>query len=428
MPSGHSKNSEAPPDTRSYRGIVWRRLRRNGPARWSLRLLAAFAFVAVFADFIANEQPLYCQVEGEHYFPVLHQYAVDLGWSQWEARFVQADWRELPYERVFFAPIPYSARTIDRTSMNYRSPFDRRPDTPWRFHHWLGTDQLGRDVLAGMIRGTRIALSVGIVAMGVALLIGVFLGAIAGYFGDRGWRVSVVGLVLGLAGLLLGLFYASIPRRMAWQDGSAGWEWLKSTGIILSFVVGSYLLGRLLRRVPGLSRPVTVPVDMLVMRLIEVVNSIPGLLLLLALAAIVRQPSILFIMLIIGLIGWTGIARFTRAEMLRVRQEPYIEAARSLGFNHRRILMRHALPNTLTPVLIALSFGIANAVLLEAFLSFLGIGLPADSVTWGTLLNLARSAPKAWWLALFPGLAIFLTVTAFNLVGEGLTEAMERKA
>lgn len=413
------KTDEAAP---AHRAITWRRFRRNRPAWWSLRVLALLAFIAVFADFLANEKPLYARLEGRNYFPVVRQYAVDLGFRPWEARFVQADWRALPYERVLYAPIPYSATTIDRQNMGYRSPFEKNQKTPWRFHHWLGTDQLGRDVLAGMIRGTRVALGVGIVAMSVAFLIGVFFGAAAGYFGDRGWQVSRIGLFLSVIGLALGLFYAIVPRRYAFQEGVWGWELLKSAGIVFVFLGAAWLLSRLLRSVPWLERPVRVPVDLLVMRLIEVVNSIPGLLLLLALAAIVRRPSILFIMLIIGLIGWTGIARFTRAELLRIRQESYIEAARALGFRHRRILFRHALPNALTPVLIALAFGIANAVLLEALLSFLGIGLPADSVTWGTLLNLARSAPKAWWLALFPGLAIFVTVTAFNLIGEGLTE------
>jgi peptide/nickel transport system permease protein len=130
-------------------------------------------------------------------------------------------------------------------------------------------------------------------------------------------------------------------------------------------------------------------------------------------------------MIIIGLLSWTGIAQFVRAELLRIRRQEYIEAAQALGFSDRRILFRHALPNALTPVLITVAFGIAGAVLLESFLSFLGIGLAAESVTWGTMLNLARYQFNAWWLAVFPGLAIFFTVTLFNLIGERLTEAMD---
>jgi peptide/nickel transport system permease protein len=161
------------------------------------------------------------------------------------------------------------------------------------------------------------------------------------------------------------------------------------------------------------------------MRLIEVMNSIPALMLLLAIVATLEQSSLLLVMAIIGLIRWTGVARFVRAEMLRIREQYYIEAGRVLGFSEKRMLIRHALPNGLRPVLITIAFGISGAILLEAFLSFLGIGLPADAVTWGTLLNKIKSNTQAWWLALFPGMAIFITVTIFNLIGEGLAEAMD---
>jgi peptide/nickel transport system permease protein len=162
------------------------------------------------------------------------------------------------------------------------------------------------------------------------------------------------------------------------------------------------------------------------MRLIEVINSLPGLLLILAVLAIVKEPSIYYVMIVIGLISWTSIARYIRAEMLRVRQMDYILAGKALGYGPMRLLLRHALPNGIRPVLIAISFGMAGAILLEAFLSFLGIGLPADAVTWGSLIRKIQSnaLTGAWWIALFPGLAIFFTVTIFNLIGEGLTEAM----
>jgi peptide/nickel transport system permease protein len=161
------------------------------------------------------------------------------------------------------------------------------------------------------------------------------------------------------------------------------------------------------------------------MRLIEIVNSIPGLLLILSIVAIIEEQSVFYIMAIIGLIGWTGIARFIRAELLRVRNLEYIEAAQALGYSEWRIIARHAIPNALTPVLITIAFGVASAILMEAFLSFLGIGVAAEEVTWGSLLNLARSKFSAWWLAIFPGLAIFVTVTVFNLLGEGLTDALD---
>jgi peptide/nickel transport system permease protein len=111
--------------------------------------------------------------------------------------------------------------------------------------------------------------------------------------------------------------------------------------------------------------------------------------------------------------------------LLRIRGLDYIEAANALGFSEFRILFRHALPNALSPVLIALAFGIASAILTESLLSFLGIGVPAELITWGSMLSMARETPGAWWVALFPGFAIFITVTVYNLIGEGLTDALD---
>ena len=160
------------------------------------------------------------------------------------------------------------------------------------------------------------------------------------------------------------------------------------------------------------------------MRIVEIFNAIPTLILLLAIVAIINKPSIYNIILIIGLIRWTTITRFVRAELLRIRQLEYVEAARALGYSRFRIIFRHALPNALGAALIAISFGIATAILLEATLSFLGIGMPPDKLTWGLLLSEARSNTSAWWLVIFPGLAIFSTVILFNLLGEGLSDAL----
>jgi len=409
---------------RSYGNLIWRRFRANRAAFWSLRVLYVLIFLAVFGDFIANEKPWYCRIEGQVYFPVFRQYAVNLGIADWEARFRQTDWARQEYEQVLFPPIPYAAHTLDRRNMNYRSPLGEQQLESWRWRHWLGTDQLGRDVLAGMIRGTRIALSVGLVAMGVAAFIGLLLGSLGGYFGDHGLQISYARLLMNLLGLGLGLFYAFGPRSYALTEGPFLWELLKSTGILTAVLLMANAATPLLRRLPLLGRRFDFPADLLLMRLIELFNAIPGLLLILSIVAIVKQPNIFYIMVIIGLISWTSIARFVRAELLRIRRLSYIEAARALGYSRRRTLLRHALPNALPPVLITIAFGIAASILLEALLSFLGVGLPPDSVTWGTMLNLARSAPKAWWLAIFPGLAIFITVTLFNLIGEGLTEAL----
>ena len=266
---------------------------------------------------------------------------------------------------------------------------------------------------------------VGLVAMSIAALIGIFLGALAGYFGDKGFRMSRIRLIMNVLALLAALFYGFVARSYALTEGVFGWEVLKSIGIVLLVMTMANLLASYLNQWPVPAKKITIPIDLLVMRLIEIMNSIPALLLILSVVAIIEKQSIFYVMIIIGLIRWTSIARFVRAEFLRIRNLEYIEAAQALGFGNRRIILRHALPNALTPVLITIAFGIASAILIEAFLSFLSVGVPANQVTWGSLLSIARGRPNAWWLAVFPGMAIFITVTIFNLLGEGLTDALD---
>tara|TARA_A200000113_G_scaffold156783_1_gene141407 strand:+ start:574 stop:1680 length:1107 start_codon:yes stop_codon:yes gene_type:complete len=166
-------------------------------------------------------------------------------------------------------------------------------------------------------------------------------------------------------------------------------------------------------------------VDMITSRLTEIVMCIPTLVLILALIAVVEKPTIWKTMAIIGATGWTGIARLTRAEFLRLRQTEFVMAARATGVGSLRIMFRHILPNALAPVLVPITFGIASAILVEGSLSFLGFGPPPPTASWGSVLNSARSNLQLWWLVVFPGAGIFLTVLAYNLVGEGLQEATD---
>jgi len=166
-------------------------------------------------------------------------------------------------------------------------------------------------------------------------------------------------------------------------------------------------------------------VDMLTSRLTEVVMCIPTLVLILALVAVVEKPTIWKTMAIIGATGWTGIARLTRAEFLRLKESEFVMAARAGGAGPVRIMLRHILPNALAPVLVPITFGIAAAILIEGSLSFLGFGPPPPTASWGSILNSARSNLQLWWLVVFPGGGIFLTVLAYNLVGEALQEATD---
>jgi len=419
-----------PPNSdQSYWANVKRQFNKNRLAVWSLRIFYVILFIAIFADFLSNERPLVCKLDGKLMFPVLKQYSVSLGLGKWDQQFVTKRWDEHNYDFAVWPPIPYSSTTIDKSNRNFVSPFAEQRVKSWRWKHILGTDELGRDVAAGMIHGTRVAISVGIIAMSIASMIGIFLGSLAGYFGDSRLQMSRIRLYLNLLGIVLAVFYAFIARGYAMGEGAAesgGFmkQLLISIGIFTGILIIVNLLATVLKKVPLLGNRVNIATDLLIMRLIEVFNSIPGLLLILSIVALTK-PSIINVMVIIGFISWTSIARFIRAELLRIRNLEYIEAAQAMGFSEARIIFRHAIPNALTPVLITIAFGIASAILTEAFLSFLGIGVAAEEVTWGSLLNLARTHFPAWWLAIFPGTAIFITVTIFNLIGEGLTDALD---
>lgn len=166
-------------------------------------------------------------------------------------------------------------------------------------------------------------------------------------------------------------------------------------------------------------------VDVAAQRLMEIMMCFPTFILILSLIAFL-PPSIYNIMIIIGITGWTGAARLIRGEFLRLRESDYATAARATGLSDRRIMFRHLLPNSLSPVLVSATFGIAGAILTESALSFLGFGVPPPTASWGELLSQSqRYVDRAWWLIIFPGAAIFTTMTAFNLVGEGLRDAMD---
>jgi len=407
--------------------MQWKRIRRALHAtrgrRWAKRVLVALALVGLFGNFLANDRPLVTKYRGEVRWPVFRQIGEQLGWSSPYNDLPGRSWQRAETDWAIWPLVPYAATKTGPSKTRYLSPFAEQDVRSWRWHHWCGTDRYGRDVLAGLIKGSRTALLVGMVAMSVALLIGLLIGGLAGYFGDDRLRLARGQKYALLLGSLLAGLYAN---GSLWPFLS-GSNWLLIGLATLLLFAGSIalclLLFRLLRRfLPALNRQRSLRVDASLLRLIELFNSVPTLVFLIAILTLLRQPGLLTIMLIIGLIRWTTIARFVRAELMRIRELPYVTAARMSGFSHARILLRHALPNALGPVIVALAFGMGAAVLLEAFLSFLGIGLPPDEVSWGSLLRASRAKPAAWWLTLFPGLAIFLTVLCLNIVGDALVD------
>lgn len=414
----------------SYWAFVRKQFRKKKTAVFSLYIVIVLTIIAVLAPFLANEKPLVCKYQGEWFFPVLKDMAVDMGIGAFHPQFQNVDWKKLNYDMVLFPPVPYLPMNQDDNNIHSKGPFDEQNVPSARWKHWFGTDELGRDVLAGMIHGTKIAMTVGIVSMLIASVIGILLGALAGFYGDENFQVSRIRLWSNILFLFLALFYGFSTRSYQITDAlgkslADGFGQLALSLLIAAAVMAAgNLLIIPLKKISFLGKQVAVPFDLIIMRMIEVLNSIPTLFLILLIISIVRKPNLYVIMGIIGLTGWTGIARFIRAELLKVRNLEYIEAANSLGFSNAYILFKHAIPNALSPVLISIAFGIAGAILTESTLSFLGLG-PADTVTWGALLSYARQIPQAWWLAIFPGFAIFITVTTFNLIGDGLTDAMD---
>jgi peptide/nickel transport system permease protein len=165
--------------------------------------------------------------------------------------------------------------------------------------------------------------------------------------------------------------------------------------------------------------------DSLLMRLVDIMLCFPTFFLILAVIAML-EPSIWYIMAVIGLTSWMGVARLVRAEVLSLRERDFVTAARALGASDRRIIFRHVLPNALAPVLVAATLGVAGAILTESALSFLGIGVQPPTPSWGNILTSGKDYIEfAWWLSLFPGLAILVTVLAYNLLGEGLRDALD---
>jgi len=429
----------------SFQKYAWAQFRKNKPAFYSYRILIFLVALAILAPFIATDQPLYCKYKGVHMFPAFSPSnnceVKDPQTGKVEnIQYDIADWKRMDAENIVFAPVPYTPQKTDIDNSGYVAPGDKQffttkngeqVELPARFRHWLGTNKGGEDVLSGLINGTRVSLSIGILSMGIASVMGLLLGAMAGYFGDKKLQTTRGAFWTFMIGIVFAWYYGFSVRSYAIADGFATSSAAMIGQLLLSVFIFALvaflflLLGRLAGKIPFLSRRVFIPVDSIVSRSIEILMSMPILILIISIAAIAKEKSILNIMVIIGLTGWTPIARLTRAEFLRVSNLEYIQAAKSMGFKEFRIIFKHALPNAIAPALVAIAFGVASAILIESSLSFLGVGVPPSTVTWGSLLNGGREQFSAWWLVIFPGLAIFITVTIYNLLGEGLRDALD---
>ena len=448
----------------SFKKYAWNQFKKDKIALICLYLLFLLIGIAVLAPVIANERPLYAEYKGYTLYPAFSSESrtdsifKENGSLEEVLQYDITDWRTLDFKKVVWPLIPYSPEGMDRYNRDYVSPSGKQrfknkdgeiTEAPKKFRHLLGTDGIGRDLASGLIHGTRISLMVGLVSMGIASLIGIVLGALAGFFGDNKLKMPRIKYYFTLIGLFFGFFYGFGHRKYTISEGfSEGIFFISSSpskssyNIFDVFFIGGGVIEILISvlvvvlsvtifrfiskliKINNLQEEIYVPIDTFVSRGIELLNSIPRLLLIITITAVVER-SIWIVMIIIGITGWTGIARFTRAELLRIRSLEFVQAAQSLGFSSARTIFKHALPNALAPVFVSIAFGIASAILIESGLSFLGIGVPDDIVTWGSLLNLGRQNLEAWWLIIYPGMAIFLTITIYNMIAEASRDALD---
>ncbi len=280
----------------------------------------------------------------------------------------------------------------------------------------LGTDELGRDVFARMLQGAWVSLTVGFVAVGIAVLIGIILGGLAGYYGHSPVRVGQVLIVF--LGVLAMANWSGFPTNFLI--------------VLLTIIAGIAVVLFVSRHkkshgVLFFLKAQLLSVDMLITGLIDIMLCFPSFFLILTVVALL-PASIYNIMIVIGLTSWMGAARFVRAEFLSLREQDFVTAARALGVSDWRIIFRHMVPNAIAPVLVSATIGIAGAILTEAGLSFLGFGVPPPHATWGNILsdgkNYLFDAP---WLTVIPGVAILVVVLSFNLFGEGLRDILNPK-
>lgn len=320
-----------------------RRLWRDRGGRLAMLVMLALSLIAAGADLLASDLPLAVRVEGVTYWlPCVTRPSALRSASQLSLA-SRAEW--MVRTPIHYGPLQTLAVTGE----------DRPEPPPWApdERHWLGTDELGRDVAARLIHGARVSLLVGLLTMLIAVGVGLLIGGVSGYAG--------------------GVTDAALSR------------------------------------------------------LLEVMQTFPVVFFLIALLSVLRTQSLLPLVIALGLTRWTEVARLVRAEVLSLESREFVLAARALGASPARIITRHLLPNALGPVLVVATFGVGSAILLETALSFLGIGVAPPTASWGELLTEAHRTlqhPGAWWLAVFPGLAIALTVLTVNALGEALRRAL----
>ncbi len=404
--------------------------------RGAIFCLVLILLIGLFSNLIATSKPWYVKHRDKTYFPAFSKKKTYDFTSLQNTRLTfsvdNIHWRnDLSLGKFVFAPIPYDPGRSDIPNANYQPPFSKTKcvniygehNCNLQFRHWLGTNLKGEDVLSGLIHGTSVSLKIGFFSILLALIIGVILGMISGFFQNDTWKVPLLSFVLMVCSIipsfyLADLFSFFIGYYFHWKDTGL----LIGTLMIytLSFLLGlitSYWFGKLLHFIFRWKKKIHVPVDSIISRIIEIFAAIPKLMLVVALASILER-SVTNVILVIGISAWAGIARLVRGEVLKIRNQDFITSAKALGLTNLKIIFKHILPNIAGVIIVTFVFGLSAAILIESGLSFLNIGVPEDVITWGQLLADGKKNFNAWWLIAFPGFALFITVLCLNIIGE----------
>jgi len=238
-----------------------------------------------------------------------------------------------------------------------------------------------------------------------------FFGFLSGYLGDNLIRISKPALISWFLVLSVCVFY------MIYATGFS--KLIFAIIPIVLFIIFINMTG-------NNNKGIRVPLDLLVMKIIEIIRTIPDLFIILVLLAFFKQPHVLNVILVIVLIRWPTITRFLRADIIKVKNEDFVRSAKASGLDRIKIFRDYILPVSLSSVVVASAFGFALVILIESSLSFLGIGIPLDEVTWGSLLRDARLNVRSWWLAIFPGIAIYFVILLFNSIGDNLADYLQK--
>ena len=363
------------------------------------RFLWLFLLIGLFNGLIANQKPIFQLHEGSVHFPAFGDV-----WADWT--FTKRIRPKPTYEGwTIPAPIRYAYNTIDEKHMSFTKPGESQNVLSLWHRHWLGTDGLGRDVAAGLARSLFNSTKVGLLATILAIILGTLIGALAAIFGDHKIKVNYF---QGFVYLILAVYlcYYIILALKLWS----GLYFLVALVILFLFFVNGIIWKHLKLK------QVALPFDQLTSRLIEIRRSIPGLVWILACLPLFKTNSSMNLVLVLAFIGWTTFARVARAETLNIINDGYIKYIEAVGVGSRRLLFKHVLPNIKDSLITMGVFALGSNILLEAGLSFLGLGLEADEISFGSMLSVAKGNLTAWWMVIFPGGLLFMILFSLRLL------------